>query len=437
VKYLYIDNFRGFNNTIIPIKDVNFLVGENSTGKSSVLSLIHLLSLPPFWFTQTFGTEGMELGNFDDIVSANAKDRSYFRVGLLEISSGDEHKPQPCSDGFLLTFVRIGGMPEVSRYTFIDNERLVHSRIGPKRIYYRNENVTHVRDEITEVMQLFQSWIERHKRPTTGYRLLKRPPSFTRSQILPLIPIVSALNKSKGSAKSPSSIHLPILFDDIAFLAPIRTEPKRTYDSYKSDFTPAGTHTPYLIKGLLSEKRSKSDFLQFVEKFGRASGLFESVSVKNYGSHSVTSPFELDVILNGRYLNVSNVGYGVSQSLPVIVELFARKESSWILVQQPEIHLHPKAQVALGDVFYKLATQENKKFIIETHTDFIIDSFRLNYGSDSKATPLAQVIFFERTDDGNTAYPIEILNDGSLSETQPPSYREFFLREQMRLLRLD
>ena len=78
MKLLYVNNFRGFSDTFIPVADVNFFVGENSTGKSSIMYLINLLGSPEFWLTQNFNNDEVELGNFKDIVSANADDKTYF-----------------------------------------------------------------------------------------------------------------------------------------------------------------------------------------------------------------------------------------------------------------------------------------------------------------------------------------------------------------------
>ena len=69
MKYLFVDNFRGFTKTLLPIRDVNFFVGENSTGKTSILGLIKLLDTTQFWFNQRFNTDEVRLGNYKDIVS--------------------------------------------------------------------------------------------------------------------------------------------------------------------------------------------------------------------------------------------------------------------------------------------------------------------------------------------------------------------------------
>jgi len=88
-------------------------------------------------------------------------------------------------------------------------------------------------------------------------------------------------------------------------------------------------------------------------------------------------------------------------------------------------------------VLFELAVTENKKFVVETHSDFVIDGFRLKYGEKkTRQKPDSQTIFFERSDGGNILHEIRILDNGEISDSQPPAYREFFVKEQMRLLGL-
>src|SRR5579871_2210539 len=148
------------------------------------------------------------------------------------------------------------------------------------------------------------------------------------------------------------------------WLAPIRTKTKRTYDQlYQELFSPEGARTPYLIRRMLRSRTSGIKFRKFLEQVGKSSGLFQTVTTKDFGRNS-NAPFELDIILDGKALNISNVGYGVSQALPVIVEIVARQPHSWFAIQQPEVHLHPRAQAALGDLFFELAVEDNKSFVV-------------------------------------------------------------------------
>jgi len=132
------------------------------------------------------------------------------------------------------------------------------------------------------------------------------------------------------------------------------------------------------------------------------------------------------------------VGYGVSQSLPILVELFARRSGTLFAIQQPEVHLHPRAQAALGQVFYQLATTKNKKLLVETHSDFIIDRFRVSVrkGQQSGNVIDAQVLFFERVNGLNRVHPVPILQDGRYSDSQPESFRSFFIKEELDVLRI-
>lgn len=71
--FVYLNNFKGFSDTIIPILGVIFLVGDNSTGKSTVLSAIELLSKTSFWIDHQFNTSECRLGPFREIVNSILK----------------------------------------------------------------------------------------------------------------------------------------------------------------------------------------------------------------------------------------------------------------------------------------------------------------------------------------------------------------------------
>jgi predicted ATPase len=172
---------------------------------------------------------------------------------------------------------------------------------------------------------------------------------------------------------------------------------------------------------------------------GKSSGLFQGVDIKLHGNSS-DAPFEVDVVLDNKALNLLWVGYGVSQSLPIFVELLDRPRDSWFAIQQPEVHLHPRAQASLGDVFFEMALKDRKKFVIETHSDFTIDRFRLNYRKkrskrERAKMPESQVLFFSRRDATNTVSPIVISHDGDFTDP-PEGYRSFFVKEELNVLGL-
>jgi hypothetical protein len=141
--------------------------------------------------------------------------------------------------------------------------------------------------------------------------------------------------------------------NSMSWIAPIRTKPSRTYDEPQTPYSAEGAHTPYLIRRMLASKKSKATFGSYMSDVGKKSGLFQRIDIKCFGnSRESSSPFEVDAYLDDKALSLISVGYGVSQSLPILVELFYRPKGAWFAIQQPEVHLHPRAQASLGDVFF-------------------------------------------------------------------------------------
>lgn len=441
---LYIDNFRGFTDTVIPIADVNFLVGENSTGKTSVLGILSLLSRYEFFVNEGFADAQVRFGAFSDIVSAHSSDRAYFRIGLVREGVADNGQKDIA--GYLLTFKQRDGLPWLHHFTIQRGTEQISARIGPKQVRYKH-SACGAADSLEEmVSSFFPQWAKHHSAEATdGYARAgsRRDEILGNSLFLSLAIVGSEVRNSAGAIRSGSAPCLTYSLNDlrllntICWVAPIRSKPRRTYDEPNLEFSPEGEHTPYLIRKLLRSRQRGVAFRRALRQFGKSSGLFQDVTTKAYG-HGPSTPFEVDAVLGGMPINLNSVGYGVSQSLPVLVELLGRGHGTWFAIQQPEVHLHPRAQAALGDIFFEAAARDHKMLFIETHSDFAIDRFRLNYRRDMEDTdkPGAQILFFERRARGNRVTPIAIGSNGDLPEDQPDSYRSFFLHEQMRLLDL-
>ena len=434
--YIYVDNFRGFCDTLIPIKDVNFLVGENSTGKTSILSLMKVLCSQNFWFGQQFNSEEVKFGSFRDIVSIAPSNKKYFKVGM--VNCGDKVSPSNLStiSAFLLRFTEEDGLPIISRFSYVSEQDEVKIAFSKKLTKFRISKITYSKNICKDVLSMFEKWASEEDFQTEFTTIKERIPSIRKRPLAFVSYLIERQITGGDARKHELSFRIP-RFRDFAWIGPVRSKPKRTYDELKPDFTPEGDHTPYLINRILRDQKSSGSFKRFIKNFGANSGLFNAISIKEFGKY-LDSPFRLDVILAKNPLSVNNVGYGVSQSLPVVVELFVRAHASWYAIQQPEIHLHPRAQAALGDIFYYFATKEKKKFLIETHSEHMVDRYRMNYRKHREDNNLdSQVLFFERTNGGNTITSIGIDKSGKYSENQTKSFQDFFLKENLSLLELE
>lgn len=76
-------------------------------------------------------------------------------------------------------------------------------------------------------------------------------------------------------------------------------------------------------------------------------------------------------------LELTDVGFGISQVLPILVQAHLSPRNSLTIIEQPEIHLHPNMQAWLADALIDIALKQNKKFLIETHSDALIRRLRL------------------------------------------------------------
>ena len=179
-------------------------------------------------------------------------------------------------------------------------------------------------------------------------------------------------------------------------------------------------------------------------KFGRDSGLFTDIKVKRHGRH-MSDPFQLQVkVRSGSHANIMDVGYGTSQSLPILVDMLAsmpklrslRSREFIFLLQQPEVHLHPRGQAELASLFVKVFKEQNKKFLIETHSDYMIDRIRILVRKGTLDAEDVSILYFEPKRNAVEIQNITVDKDGNL-ENAPKGYRDFFIKETDRLLGFD
>ncbi|MBF0538326.1 MAG: AAA family ATPase [Nitrospirae bacterium] len=443
---LYVENFRGFTKQYIPLKDVNFFLGENSTGKTSILALIKLFSSPDFWLNQNFNAEEHQFGNYGDIASVNAKDINYFRIGLIYYTEQQSEDKATEAYMSLMEFREGDGVPAIYKYCYTKDSSVFHVFFTDNTIKYMTTEIEYGKEPVKAIKQVFESCLVTEFNDAKLKELKGSFPPYGKVP-LRIIATIIAYEHIKGKKQTKRSdyplqdiLYTPDFMENVVWIAPMRSKPKRTYDQYIDEFSSEGDHTPFLIRKKLKDKNTEQSqkFINSIKKYGEESGLFKDIEINNLGNHPA-SPFELKIVTEDKSLNICNVGYGVSQSLPILTELFKDEENDWYAIQQPEVHLHPRAQAALGDVFFNLALKEKKRFFIETHSDFIVDRFRLNVNKankDKDSGVESQVLFFEQRDGLNIVYPIEILPNGKYQDGMPESFYSFFIKEDLSILRL-
>lgn len=218
---------------------------------------------------------------------------------------------------------------------------------------------------------------------------------------------------------------------DASSVAPVRSKPRRTYDRISQEYDPQGDHVPFELARILLEPKGGEEraILQvWLQKFGTTSGLFQRVLPRRLGTKP-GDPFKIEVTGAGRPANITDVGYGVSQSLPIIVQSLLGRRDDRVLLQQPEVHLHPRAQAALGTFFSELVAGRKREFVVETHSDYLIDRIRRSVSAQRLDPEAVNLVFFDKPGHESILHEIALDRQGNVLDA-PVSYRQFFLAEQ-------
>jgi predicted ATPase len=104
-----------------------------------------------------------------------------------------------------------------------------------------------------------------------------------------------------------------------------------------------------------------------------------------------------------------------------------------MFLQQPEVHLHPKAQAALGTFFVDLIAGTSRTLAVETHSDYLVDRVRQEVARGRISSDDVLILFFDKPKSETAVHPIQLDEHGNVLDP-PPAYREFFLHEELNLL---
>lgn len=422
---IFLENVRCFHKKhSFPFPKILLLVGENSTGKSTLMASIRYawdicnkIAVP------NFNEEPFLLGTYDQIAThrgGNIGRSKYFKIGF-------ENKPYNKSKNtarVCAEFRAIDSQPELITWQY------KYGKFGFRIDYPQNDEITIFSPKGEQIIKDFPMAIaEQYSLPNminflsfyfTQFRKGKRKNIISNRDLKTIEDTYRILNKEFGTR--PYAI------------APIRTRPQRTYDPLKDTPNPEGAHVPMtLARYLPSHKKIWMDYYNAIKKFGQASGLFSDLQVKRMGRKS-SDPFQLRIKIKGPSFNLSDVGYGVSQVLPILVDSISKPNNTTFLLQQPEVHLHPKAQAELASLLYTLAKHDSKRFIIETHSDYFVDRIRMDIRDGNVINQNdIRILYFSRNGSQVDCIELELDKNGNYKEV-PENYRQFFLDEQLNLL---
>ncbi len=214
----------------------------------------------------------------------------------------------------------------------------------------------------------------------------------------------------------------------LGFLNSFRLFPDRTYyQMTKSDYKVGGYGENY-IDQMLRWYENRSTAYKGLLADLRSLDLLNAVDIKKLDG----GRFELRVQAKpgGPLVSIADVGFGVSQFLPILVADRQLSKGSTFIVAQPEIHLHPNVQAKLSDYFVRKVKIQNKRYIIETHSEYLLNRLRLLIIKGEIATEDVAVYYFENTSKGTEKYTIEFTKDGQIKNA-PKAFFDTYMMDVM------
>lgn len=463
MKSITVENYRCFASPqTARLAPLTLLVGENSTGKTSLTAMIRAL-----WDTSyrnripDFNEPPYKFGGFGTIAHRTGADRAQDAVvDAALVVAGDESGDDPFKT-------------EVTFAARLGTARPVRRRISQGDCWIEQVHADESESENQEYSYFTTSFgVSGRTWSTEDIRRRRPPHDIGSGETLPSVSFALEAywflaGEDRGEAgddpatlmrvdRDEERLHALIShfertqwspWEDLRpyASAPIRSEPERSYSPGSSASTVDGSHTPRHLTQLAQNSPPASRrLMEKLSRFGKKAGLFEELLARSWMTSDGDAPFEIRVRLPGspdRYepFNLADVGYGVSQVLPIVADLLREDSPRVSMLQQPEVHLHPSAAAALGTLFCDIIAERRKvgrQLIVETHSDFIVDRC-LRAVREGDLTPDdVSVVYFERSEGEARIHNVRVDEKGHYQD-YPPGFRRFFLDETARFLEFD
>ena len=379
LKRLKLENFKAWREADLTFGKVTGFFGTNSAGKSSLLHLLLLLkqtrNATDRGIVLDFGGPAglVNLGTFADVIHRHDENQamSWLVEWTLPKTMRIENPIGPSADSLfkgdsLQTRCEVG---------------IGSGRLWPRELAYRFDDVEFKLQPKAKSMRDFE--------------LVTDPPNFSfirnqgRAWPLPH-PVKTHLFPGQARSYFQNSDFLGAfelayenLMDSIYHLGPLREYPRREYHwagSSPADVGQRGERTmdAMLAATIRKEKRSLG--------FRRRHKSFQGMIAHWLYELGLIHDFSLEEIAKGTNLYralvkmspssvptpLTDVGFGVSQILPALVLLYYVPEGSTVLMEQPEIHLHPAVQSGLADVMLNVAKVRNVQIVVESHSEHLM-----------------------------------------------------------------
>ena len=247
------------------------------------------------------------------------------------------------------------------------------------------------------------------------------------------------VNSYFQNAESLSDLQLELvnMLERIHYLGPLRDFPKRHYTSRGAIPSDLGPKGEYVVDAILASRdrgkdispgyhRKKQTMEERIAFWLKELGLIHSFKVVPIATGSSLYEVKVRRVTGSSEVLITDVGFGVSQILPVLVMCYYVPEGSTILLEQPEIHLHPSVQMELADVFIDVAKNRNVQIILESHSEHLLNRLQRRLADESVTKDDVALYFCDAGTVGSRLNPLDIDMLGDIKNWPPNFFGDQF-----------
>ncbi len=402
------------NECSIEIRPLTILAGANSSGKSSIMQPL-LLMKQTLESSTDYGALRLDGDNLK--FTSATQILSFLPTGVqthyftVEVELADSSK-------FKNTFKKLPDQPiDLVETIYYDKDEVFKTVVGMKS---------------DEVFELIPKSIKRLYRPDNPSKIAEYQWGIVRyfcfnifvnyEKDKSFLPAGALFNPS---SKFMSEIQMVIHIQGLRSLERILPVTGIGLDL-------SGDFVKYIASLIYSWQVSESNKLQELNTYLKILKLFEKIEA----TYLNDTQMELKVnrsLDSDDMVNIIDVGSGVSQVLPVLVALVAAKPEQLVYLEEPEIHLHPRAQANLGEIIVDAANR-GVRVVLETHSDLLLRRIQSLVAEDKISPDKVILHWFSRDENGFTKITTANMDTAGAFGDFPEDFSEVDLQEESRYI---
>jgi predicted ATPase len=446
-----IENFKCFKSkTEIELGKLTLLTGANSSGKSSIIySVLGAIQSGEFPFQFSTNGKYVNMGDFSEIVYNHNK-RAEIKLGFT-FANGAIHQIETVwKEDLSNNLPKLTGLKALSDYfelsiKYSKKKYIVDFKYNPENdpqnklmspdIYRKFlSNMTDLLDNAKPKKS------KENKVENNDKEFSKLFDEMTKSQDVKGLEI-EELSFGKNILFNDGNLKLQQIFDTISklfnsydrnlnFISSFRLHPDRGYlETSKADLKISNDGKGYLDQ-IMSWETKKSKKLFDLIKILKKLNLLEELQPKR------TEGGKFDLLVktkkDGIFTSLYDVGFGISQFLPIVVSDLQLPKSSTMYIAQPEIHLHPSIQSSFGDYLIEQVKTQSKNYVIETHSEYLLNKIRLGIVKGEINESDVKIIFVDNHLSETTTHKISFNKLGQILNA-PDNFFKTYMMDTMEI----